>query len=190
MKVLTVDESTAWLADRGLSLRRADQWGTDHHLVVPDGYKRLWFGTPQRSADQLSLAHLLSQWFCSSASFLLINVVTLFEPHQLDALLFLRRYYGDSRWVDGVPGGATPGHLFTDGAREDHRNVREFLVTMMAFTFEGYFVQDDGDIILWVGDDIIDIAARNQAHLFVPHEIVQLLHLKVYGGVENVPAAG
>jgi hypothetical protein len=185
MKVLTVDESASWLSGRGLSLEPADHWGADHHLGIPDSYKRLWFGAPERPADQVSLAHLLAEWFGCQSAFLLVNVVASFEPHQLEAFLFLRRYYGDSRWVDGVPGGATPGHLFGDGQPEDQRNVREILLTMMAFTFEGYFVQDDGAVVLWVGDDIIDIAARDPTQLLRPHEIVQLLHLKVHGGADT-----
>jgi hypothetical protein len=185
MKVLTVDESAAWLAERRLSLERADRWGADHHLAIPEMYKRLWFGTPERPADQISLAHLLAGWFGCDSAFLLVNVVALFQPHQLEAFLFLRRYYGDSRWVDGVPGGATPGHLFVDGRAEDHRNVREFLLTMMAFTFEGYFVQNDGAVILWIADEIIDIAVLDPADLVRPHEIVQLLRLNVHGGAEK-----
>jgi hypothetical protein len=188
MKVLTVDESATWLADRRLALDRADHWGADHHLVIPDAYKRLWFATPRDPAGQVSLADLLAGWFGCRSAFLLVNVVAPFQPHQLEAFLFLRRYYGDSRWVDGVPGGATPGHLFADGQAEDQRNVKEFLLTMMAFTFEGYFVQDDGAVILWVGDEVIDIAARNPAQLSRPHEIVQLLHLKIHGGAENLHA--
>ena len=185
MKVLTVDESALWLRARGLSLERADRWGADHHLAIPEPYRRLWFGTPERSADQVSLAHLLGGWFGCRSAFLLVNVVALFQPHQLEAFLFLRRYYGDSRWVDGVPGGATPGHLFGDGQSEDQRNVREFLLTMMAFTFEGYFVQDDGAVILWIADDIIDIAVRDPDQLRRPKEIVQLLHLTVHGGADE-----
>jgi hypothetical protein len=184
MKILTVDESANWLGDRRLSLEPAAQWGSDHHLGIPDGYKRLWFGTPTRPADQVSLAHLLAEWFGCHLAFLLVNVVALFQPHQLEAFLSLRRYYGDARWVDGVPGGATPGHLFVDGQREDQRNVREFLLTMMAFTFEGYFVQEDGAVIVWVGDEIIDIAARDPSHLVRPREIVRLLDLKVHGGAD------
>jgi len=63
--------------------------------------------------------------------------------------------------------------------------VREFLLTMMAFTFEGYFVQDDGAVILWVADDIIDIAVRDPDQLRRPQEIVQLLHLTVHGGADE-----
>ena len=113
-----------------------------------------------------------------------MNVVALFEEHELDAFLFLRQYYGDSRWADDVPGGETPGHLFADDPRTDQRNVREFLVTMMAFTFEGYFVPNDGAVILWVADEIIDIAAREEAQLSRPREITQLLDLKVFGNGE------
>jgi hypothetical protein len=188
MKVLTVDESASWLGHRQLAFERADRWGADHHLVIPDPYKRLWFDTPQRPADQISLAHLLSEWFGCRSAFLLVNVVALYQPHQLEAFLFLRRYYGDSRWVDGVPGGATPGHLFADGQAEDQRNVREFLLTMMAFTFEGYFVQDDGAVILWVADEIFDIAVVDPVQLLRPHEIVQLLGLKIHGGAEKFQA--
>jgi hypothetical protein len=188
MKVLTVDESASWLAGRRLSLERAHRWGADHHLAIPDAYRRLRFDTPQRPAGQVSLAHLLARWFGCRSAFLLVNVAALFEPHQLEAFLSLRRYYGDSRWVDGVPGGATPGHLFGDGHAEDQRNVREFLLTMMAFAFEGYFVQDDGGVVLWVADEIIDIAARDPAHLLRPQEIAQLLDLKVHHGAEKFQA--
>ncbi len=188
MKVLTIDESASWLAPRGLSLERADHWGADHQLPIPDSYKRLWFGTPQRPADQVSLAYLLAGWFGCRSAFLLVNVAALFKPHELDAFLSLRRYYGDSRWVDGVPGGATPGHLFADGQAEDQRNVQEFLLTMMAFTFQGHFVQDDGAVILWVADGIVDLAARDPAQLLRPQEIVQLLDLEVHGGAEKFQA--
>jgi hypothetical protein len=109
MKVLTVDESATWLAERQLALNRADRRGADHHLAIPGPYKRLWFGTPPAPPDQLSLAHLLAEWFECRSAFLLVSVVALFKAHELEAFLFLRRYYGDSRWVDGVPGGATPG---------------------------------------------------------------------------------
>ena len=116
-------------------------------------------------------------------------MVALFQPHQLEAFLFLRRYYGDSRWVvDDVPGGPTPGHLFADGQAEDQRNVREFLVTMMAFTFEGYFVQNDGAVILWVADETIDVAVMDPVHLRRPHEIARVLNLEVHGGAERYEA--
>lgn len=182
MKVLTVDESAAWLGGRSLVLKPAAHPGADHRLMIPESFERLWFGTPQRAADQVSLANLLAGWFQCRSAFLLVNVVALFQAHELDAFLYLRRYYGDSRWVDGVPGGATPGHLFEDGWPEDQRNVRELLVAMMAFTFEGYFVQADAEVILWMGDDIIDIAALKPGSLTAPREAVELLELKVHGG--------
>jgi len=188
MRVMTVDESDSWLAKRSLTLERAAARGLDHRLVIPDAYKRFWFGTPQAPADQVSLAHLLAEWFPCRGAFFFVNVVALFEPHQLDAFLFLRRYYGDLRWADEVPGGETPGHLFDDDPRTDQRNVREFLVTMMAFTFEGYFVPNDGAVILWVADEIIDIAAREEAQLSRPREIAQLLDLKVFGDGEKLGA--
>jgi hypothetical protein len=59
---------------------------------------------------------------------------------------------------------------------------------MMAFTFEGYFVQDDGAVIVWVADEIIDIAVSDPARLVRPHEIVRLLDLKVHGGGEGLQA--
>jgi hypothetical protein len=130
----------------------------------------------------VSLAHLLAHWFGCESAFLLANVVALFQPHEVEAFLFLRRYYGDDRWIDGVPGGAAPGHLFCDGVPEDRRNVREFLITMMAYTFEGYFVQGDGKVVLWVADEVIDIAAADMLSLERPSDIVRLLGLKVIGG--------
>jgi hypothetical protein len=182
MRILTVDESASWLIARGLRLRPALQWGSDHHLDVPTTYRRLLFLTPKTPSLQVSLAHQLASWFRYESAFLLVNVVASFQPHELEAFLSLRRHYGDDRWVDGVPGGATPGHLFSDDPRDDRRNVRELLITMMAYTFEGYFVQEDGRVILWVADEVIDIAVADHRRLEGPSDIVRLPDLKVIDG--------
>jgi len=179
MRILTVAESEAWLSHRGLALQPARAAGHDHVLDIPAAFHRLCFGTPPDAKRQQSLAHLLAQWFQCEGAFLLVNVVALFEPHELDAFLFLRRYYGDARWVDGAPGGATPGHHFCDGLREDQRNVRELLNTMMAYTFEGYFVQADGQALICVADDVIEVGAMDGRALIVPADAVSTLELKV-----------
>jgi hypothetical protein len=184
MRILTVAESQAWLGDRGVTLQPAAALGHDHVLDIPASFHRVCFGTPADAKRQASLSHLLAQWFQCEGAFLLVNVVALFEPYELDAFLFLRRAYGDFRWIDGVPGGATPGHHFCEGLPQDRRNVREFLSMMMAYTFEGYFVQADGKALIWVADDLVEVASIDESALGVPCDVVSMLDLKVYGAHE------
>ena len=103
-----------------------------------------------------------------------------FEPHELDALLLSRRVYGETRWPDDVPGGATPGHLFTAGNPSDQRDVRDFLQTMLAFTFEGFFVQEDGSVIIWVADEVVEIRTRTPDLLTQPRDIVRTLGISEF----------
>ena len=180
MRVLTVDECSTWFRDRNLRLLPAEAIGRDHRLVLPDDYGMLRFETPRDGRGQAGLAHLLSQWFDCDRSILLVNVVTLFQPHELDALLSLRRYYGETRWVDGVPGGATPGHLFEDGPPHDQRNVRDFLLAMFAFIFQGYFVRRDGNVIVWVADEVVEIRSSSREDLAGPQEVIRTLGLQAF----------
>jgi hypothetical protein len=178
VRILSVDESTDWLRERALVVRPAPAFGSDHKLEIPAAYEALLFATPTDAQTQVALAHLISGWFRCENSCLLVNVVALFQPYELEALLFLRRHYGDTRWVDGVPGGATPGHLFNDGSSADQRNVREFLILMLAFTFEGYFIQDTGDVIVWAADEILDIRAKDPDTLTHLREVLEPLRLR------------
>ena len=179
---MTIAETANWLSDRQLKLTPAPKMGHDHGLEIPDDYHRLWFETPSDARRQTSLAHLLSGCFMCEAAALIVTVVTLFEPHEIDAFLFLRHCHGESRWIDGVPGGETPGHLFSDGLPADRRNVREFMSVMMAYTFEGYFVQQARGVIIWVADEIIDVAVSNRSLLAGPSAAIRTLGLRIVGG--------
>jgi hypothetical protein len=63
------------------------------------------------------------------------------------------------------------------------------MMIMQAYTFEGYFVQNDGTVVLWVADGVIDIAAAGRANLERPSDIVRQLGLRVVGG-EPTPEIG
>jgi hypothetical protein len=180
MRVLAVDDAAAWLRERGLQLEPALAWGHDHQLLLPAAYEALRFTTPRDGRGQLGLAYLLARWLECSGALLLVNVVALFQPHELDAFLSLRHYYGDTRWIDGVPGGATPGHLFADGAPHDERNIRDFLAAMFAFIFQGYVVQADSAVIVWVADGVVDIRARDSSRLAGARDIVRTLGIKTF----------
>jgi hypothetical protein len=175
VRVLSVDESSGWLRQRQLSLRPALVAGADHTLETPGKFAVLRFTTPSDARRQVALAHLLAARLTCDRSLLLINVVALFKPHELDALLFLRRHYGDKRWVEGAPGGATPGHAFSDSPTENQRNVRELMIVMLAFTFEGYFVQEDGEVVVWLADEAVEIRSLSPERLAGPRGIVSLL---------------
>lgn len=180
MRVLSLDESAEWLGARGLELRRAADWGQDHCLLLPEDYDALRIKTPSEGRAQAGLAYLLSRWFPCEGSLLLLTVVAVFEPHELAELLSLREYYGETRWVDGVPGGATPGHLLSSGRPADQRDLSDFLRTMLAFTFEGYLVADDGKTIIWVADEVVDIRAAAPADLDRARDIVRTLRLESF----------
>ena len=178
MKILTVDESAAWLDARSLRLLPAEQWGAHHQIEIPAEFERLAFAMPQRATVQVALAQLLAEWFVPHSALLLADVSALFETHEVGAFLFLRYYYGDSAWREPVPGGATPGHVFADGDPEDPRNLREFLNVVMAYTRHGCFVQDDGSVLVRMAGELIELAAREPARMARPREIVQQLKLK------------
>jgi hypothetical protein len=186
MRVLTIDETVAWLATRQLVLRPAREWGQDHRLAMPEHAHRIWFGTPPEAKRQMSLAHLLSGWLNCTSSLLAINVVAIYQPYELEALLFLRRSAGDERWVDGIPGGGTPGHLFDDDPFENRRRVREFLTVMLAYTFEGYLVQDDGQDVIWIADEVVDVYSANLGRIRSVNEIVDTLGLHMIGAESPV----
>ena len=175
MKLLTVQESAEWLQRRGLQMEPAPQWGHDHFLAIPASFHGFYFDTPQDARRVWSLAHLLTTWFPCESSLLLVCGVFLFKDHELDAFLLSRASSGDTRWVDDVPGGATPGQLFDDGPDRDRRHVREFLSLMMAFTFQGYLVRRDGRLVIWVGDDVIDVEAADEGDLQEAHRIAETL---------------
>ena len=141
MLVRTIDETTRWLAKLELTFRPALAWGQDHVVDIPDRFHRVRFVTPIDARSQVSVAHLLSRWFRCEEALLVVKAVALYEPHELEAFLALRRWAGNDRWVDGLPGGATPAHEFSDGTPADRRCVREHLMIMMAHGFQGYFVQ-------------------------------------------------
>ena len=180
MQVLGISESAHWLRARGLFFIPADHRGEDHRLRPPEAYSTLRFGTPPDGRRQAGLAQLLAEWFECPGSFLFLTVVAQFEPHELDALLLSRRVYGETRWPDDVPGGATPGHLFTAGNPSDQRDVRDFLQTMLAFTFEGFFVQEDGSVIIWVADEVVEIRTRTPDLLTQPRDIVRTLGISEF----------
>jgi hypothetical protein len=180
VRVLTVEETQAWLLTRQLQFRPATAWGLDHRLELPHCH-RIWFGTPRDAKRQMSLAHLLSDWFGCAASLLVVNVVALFGPHELDAFLFLRRCYGADRWVDKVPGGATPGHLFTSAFPESRRQVREFMTVMLAYVFQGYLVQDDGRDLIWLADEVIDVYSPDLERIHLVKGIIDQLGLEMFG---------
>jgi hypothetical protein len=178
MLIRTIDETTRWLADRELAFRPATAWGLDHIVDIPERFHRVRFVTPSDARRQASVSHLLSHWFRCEGALLVMKAVALYEPHELEAFLVLRRWAGDDRWVDGVPGGATPAHEFTDGTPGDRRSVREHLMIMMAYTFEGYFVQANGRVILWAADGVIDLAAADHADLITPTQAIEALRLE------------
>jgi hypothetical protein len=177
VRVLTVHESAGWLTARGLRMVPAARSGSDHHLPLPEDYESTYFGTPQDAKTVASLAHLLAEAYDWQGSVLLICVVAHYEQHELDAFRFIRRLYGDDRWADGVPGGATPGQWFCDGGAWDTRNVRELMGLMMAYAFEGYFVREDGQTVVWVGDDVVEILSRRPEDLQRARKIVSTLGL-------------
>jgi hypothetical protein len=178
MRILAVEECRAWLADRGLTLLPAQQFGQDHHLEIPTVFSGFYFDTPKDAKRASSVAHLLTEWFPYRASLLLVNVVALFQPHELDAFLLARRSAGESRWIDGVPGGATPGHLFSDEPALERRTLRELVGLMMAYTFQGYLVREDGRLVVWFGDDVVDIEAAEAADLEPGHRMAEMLDLR------------
>jgi hypothetical protein len=64
----------------------------------------------------------------------------------------------------------------------DRRNVREFMSVMMAYTFEGYFIQQDRQVIIWLADGIVDVAVSNRPLLAGPSAAIRTLGLRIVGG--------
>lgn len=178
MKVMTIDECEAWLSPRGIVMDRARERGSDHHIRAPSAFHGEWVGTPQDARTVSSLAHRLADGFPCDGALLVVTVVASFQEHELESFLYLRRSRGETRWVDGVPGGATPGHLFDESPHHNMRDVREFLTLLMAYNFEGSFVSADGSLVLGIHDDVIEWQCKelSAAEAFIAS--VSLFHLE------------
>jgi hypothetical protein len=178
VQILTVDECAAWLATRHFAFSPAPHRGADHQVEAPSAFHTEWVGTPQDARTVASLGYRLSEAFPCTGALLVVRVVTSFQEHELDVFLEPRRRAGDTRWVDGVPGGATPGHLFNSGSPDDKRDAREMLGLLMAYTFEAMLVSDDGSLAVGIHDDVIEWCAREAAGMKVFEDITALLHLE------------
>jgi hypothetical protein len=178
MRVLTIEECDAWLAERSIAMVRAGRPGSDHQIRVPAAFPSEWASTPQDARTVASLAHRLAGAFPCDGSLLVVTVVTSFQEHELESFLYLRRSCGETRWVDGVPGGATPGHLFDEGPRHNARDVREMLGLLMAYNFEGSLISADGSIVVGIHDDVVEWRCKDRAELQTFRATASLLGLE------------
>jgi hypothetical protein len=51
---------------------------------------------------------------------------------------------------------------------------------LMAFNFEGYFVETDGLSVIWSGDEVMEIHTRDQARAHELHRTLEDLGIQLF----------
>lgn len=153
MRVLSNSECLGWFEAHNVQIESAGS------LVLPSAAFTTEFVTPQPSKSQVVLAHDLAAWSYAPNALFWMSTWPLFEPYQMELFAAWRRNYGDGGELI-----ENRGHLFDEtDIGEGVWTLTQLLLYVMAFNWEGYLLHPNQEIVVWMGDDIIEIISQEES---------------------------
>ena len=154
MKLLDSNAITQWLAEKGLSANVLPPSRSPESRFV------CIYTCPPECRGKIVLANFLAQLFWKTTCMVWITEWTVFNEDEMRTYLAFQR---DASAVSCADLRDYPGHLYDALAPETQVEIFSTLLFMMAFTWQGYLIDGEGASIVWLADEIIEIAAKHES---------------------------
>lgn len=176
MIILDDNQCSQWLSSRQFQFEEAvsgPRYVEGFVFLPSDGFSAV-FNIPDDSRIQVMLTQRLAHWPEGQDVLLWMTSWATYREEEMEVFLEFRRQSGETRPLINAP-----GHLLNTASTEDVWTMRQLLLLMTAFNWEGFVLQADRQLILWMADSVVETYTLKRGKHQEVLDVIEELSLEV-----------